>query len=101
VFIPPTTPTETKTVNNQVYQWCTKCNRGNGQWVQAHTTDTHVKNFKPPFKPFKHGEQTKKPGILKQGGFTPKPDKTTEGSGKVSFLNQENINAIKQASAQM
>ncbi len=45
MFLPPKHPSETKTVNGRDYTWCLKCNKGKGQWVQAHTTDTHLDDF--------------------------------------------------------
>jgi hypothetical protein len=47
MFQPPANLRETKVMNSGTYHWCTKCNRSNGQWVQAHTTDTHLDDFKP------------------------------------------------------
>jgi hypothetical protein len=47
MFQPPANLRETKVMNGRTYHWCTKCNRSNGQWVQAHTTDTHLDDFKP------------------------------------------------------
>jgi hypothetical protein len=38
MFLPPKQQSEIKTMNGHDYQWCTKCNKGKGQWVQAHTT---------------------------------------------------------------
>jgi hypothetical protein len=48
MFQPPSQNSDTKTVNGRTYNWCTKCNRGQGQWVQAHTTATHLDDFIPP-----------------------------------------------------
>jgi hypothetical protein len=45
MFVGPANLNEIKTVNGHNYNWCTKCNRGNGQWVQSHTTDTHQDGF--------------------------------------------------------
>ena len=44
-LLPLNQPSDTKTVNDRTYHWCTKCNRGNRQWVLAHTTDTHREDF--------------------------------------------------------
>jgi hypothetical protein len=49
MFLPPNLPSDTKTVNDRTYHWCTKCNRGNGQWVLAHTTNTHREDFVPSY----------------------------------------------------
>ncbi len=46
MFIPPKHQSETKSVNGQEYSWCLKCNRGKGQWVQAHTAETHLDDFR-------------------------------------------------------
>jgi hypothetical protein len=48
LFVPPANQSDTKTINNRTYNWCAKCNRSQGQWVQAHTTATHIDNFIPP-----------------------------------------------------
>jgi hypothetical protein len=48
MFIGPANPAELKTVNGRNYNWRTKCGRGNGQWVQSHTTDTHQDSFRLP-----------------------------------------------------
>ncbi len=45
MFLPPKHPSETKTANGRDYNWCLKCNKGKGQWVQAHTTATHLDDF--------------------------------------------------------
>jgi hypothetical protein len=71
-------------MNNRTYQWCTKCNRGNGQWVQAHTTNTHIDDFRP--KPRTtggtprsgHGKNQSPHGIVRDG-------KEKDCQAKVSF----------------
>ncbi len=63
LYVPPQNLIETKTVQNRVYSWCTKCNRENGQWVITHTDSTHRDDFRHPNK---HQVGTKRLGILKQ-----------------------------------
>jgi hypothetical protein len=63
LYTPPAVMTETKTVQNRVYHWCTKCNRGNGQWVITHKDSTHRDDYKHQNK---RQEPGPKPGILKQ-----------------------------------
>jgi len=46
MFVPPANLSDTKTVQGRSYNWCTKCNKGGGQWVQAHTTDTHQDGYR-------------------------------------------------------
>jgi hypothetical protein len=41
LYVPPTNTSETKTVQNRTYHWCTKRNHGNGQWVITHNDSTH------------------------------------------------------------
>jgi hypothetical protein len=48
MFIGPSNPSDMKTVNGRNYNWRAKCNRGNGQWVQSHTTDSHQDGFRLP-----------------------------------------------------
>jgi hypothetical protein len=50
VYTPPQNLAETKTVQNRTYHWCTKCNRGNSQWVSSHTNETHKDNYLHPNK---------------------------------------------------
>jgi hypothetical protein len=65
LYIPPTNITETKVIQNRTYHWCTKCNRGNGQWVITHKDSMHRDDYKHPNK---RQDGVKKPGILKQTG---------------------------------
>jgi hypothetical protein len=44
MFQPARNLDETKTANGHSYNWC-KMQYGKGQWVQAHTTETHIDNF--------------------------------------------------------
>jgi hypothetical protein len=46
MFVPPNRLSETKSIQGRSYNWCTKCNKGQGQWVQAHTSDTHQDGFR-------------------------------------------------------
>jgi hypothetical protein len=50
VYTPPQNLANTKTVQNRTYYWCTKCNRGNGQWVLSHNNETHKDNYIHPNK---------------------------------------------------
>jgi len=68
MFQPPANLRETKVMNGCTYHWCTKCNRSNGQWVQAHTTNTHLDDFKP--KPRTTGGQ-RRPGSGRQQQMPP------------------------------
>ncbi len=36
---------DTVSHSNKTFTWCLKCNSGRGQWVLAHTTDTHIDGF--------------------------------------------------------
>jgi hypothetical protein len=64
MLVPPLQPTDTKTVQSRSYNWCLKCNRGNGQWGQAHTTDTHQDGYR--FGNRQRGDSTKCPhGAIK------------------------------------
>jgi hypothetical protein len=66
-------------MNDREYKWCLKCNRGNGQWVQAHMTETHQEDFHIQ----RHFTNTPKTttGILKGG--------TPSSKTRVSFAIQE------------
>jgi hypothetical protein len=50
LYIAPQNIEESKIVNNCTYRWCSKCNRGNGQWVITHSTDTHKDDYIHPSK---------------------------------------------------
>jgi len=50
LYIAPQNLEECKTVQNRTYSWCTKCNRGSGQWVITHTTATHRDDYVHPNK---------------------------------------------------
>jgi hypothetical protein len=78
MFIPPSNPSDIKTVQGKNYQWCAKCNKGSGQWVQAHTTETHLDNFKPTPR---RSENNRKHGILKNPITTQQGEK----NHRVSF----------------
>jgi hypothetical protein len=65
--IPPRYPGDTKTWNGRQFKWCTKCNNGAGQWASAHTTETHVDNFKRTDRKKSPRSQTFSHGILKHG----------------------------------
>jgi len=68
LYVPPQNPDNRKVVNNRTYNWCSKCNRGNGQWVITHTTATHRDDYihpskkhdgpkRPPTQPLAHNAQ--------------------------------------------
>lgn len=38
--------TKTSKFNDKVFNWCTKCRKGKGKWVNNHTDETHIDNFK-------------------------------------------------------
>jgi len=61
LYTPPANITDQKTVQNRTYSWCTKCNKGNGQWVITHTEETHLDDYKHPGK----DAATKRQGVLK------------------------------------
>ncbi len=42
----PQTPNQTLWYNNSKFVWCTKCNKGGGQWVTSHETYTHVDGYR-------------------------------------------------------
>jgi len=44
-YTAPKDPQETVPHNNTIFHWCLKCNNGRGQWVSAHTTDSHIDGF--------------------------------------------------------
>jgi len=98
VFVLPANPQDTKTMNKRTYYWCSTCNKGSGQWVQADTTDTYIRDFKPHLK---HQEGFKKSGILRPSGAQQSPE-TSEAKGtKVSFNKDALENEEKQHSAKL
>ncbi len=40
MFVPPTNPSDIKTVNGKDYHWCLKCNQRKGQWVMKLDTSS-------------------------------------------------------------
>jgi len=45
LYTPPQHPDDHKTVQNRTYNWCSKCNHGNGQWLIIHTSATHWDDY--------------------------------------------------------
>lgn len=45
MYIPPKTPGETRLHNGKIFNWCTKCHQGHGQWVSAHDNTTHIEGL--------------------------------------------------------
>jgi hypothetical protein len=45
LYTPPQHPDDRKTVQNKTYNWCSKCNRGNGQWLIIHTSAAHRDDY--------------------------------------------------------
>ncbi len=70
MFVPPTTPGETRQYDNKTFTRCTKCHQGKGQWVSAHDSNTHVDGFRPTPRRFNNNTNTSRQqrnGILKTG----------------------------------
>jgi hypothetical protein len=67
MFLPPKHPSDTKMLNGRNYNWCLKCNKGKGQWVQAHATDTHLDDFRPQRRTSNNNNRPPPAGILKNG----------------------------------
>jgi hypothetical protein len=88
MFIPPSTPGETRHYNNKTFTWCTKCRQGKGQWVSAHDSNTHVEGFRPTPRRFNNtnGRQQRN-GILKNGSKKDlnNPSNTNTNKAHVSF----------------
>ena len=83
MFLAPKQPDEVKHMNGRNYRWCTKCNKEKGQWAQAHTTDTHLDDFKPGGHRFK---QPPNNSIQKGGNKTTGDGITCTGTEKVAFV---------------
>jgi hypothetical protein len=85
MFIPPLKLSDTKVVNNRTYNWCIKCNCSNGQWVHAHTTDTHLDDFQ--YHKRQRQDSNKCQSILKNTNATQLLDADNGiKSSRVSFI---------------
>ncbi len=98
MFLPPTQPSKTKTMNGREYRWRAKCNKGKGQWVQAHTTETHIDDFKPNGRRYKN---TPPPGILRPGINTNADGKPPGGQPCTSFATPDKHHEELEPSAQL
>jgi len=83
MFQSPDNLTDTKTVNGRTYRRCTKCNKGNSQWVQTHITETHIDDYRP--KPCLT-DANHPGGSLKPSPTTGGNKDTKEKQHKVSLL---------------
>jgi hypothetical protein len=91
-------PDEVKHMNGRDYRWCAKCNKEKGQWVQAHTTDTHLDDFKPSGCRFK---QPSTNGILKGGNKTTGDGRARTGTEKVAFATPDKTQDDTEPSTQL
>ena len=92
LFIAPQNLEERKTVQNRTYNWCTKCNRGSGQWVITHTDDTHRADYihpnkrqdgsrRPPAQPVANAAQLATPSPATNDAATTQPGQLSLSEG--------------------